>query len=57
MRAPLPVATAARTANDPPHPLLWATGIIAVALAAAAFVLWGVIGPGTLFDLAAALCP
>jgi len=53
---PLPIATAAQTSDRPPYRLLWTTAIIVAALGAAAFVLWGVIGPHTLFDLAAALC-
>jgi hypothetical protein len=43
---------AART----PYGLLWATGIVAVVLSIAAFVLWGTNGASTLFDMIVALC-
>ena len=39
-----------------PYRLLWSTGIAALVLAAAAFVLWGLNGAGTLFDMIAAFC-
>ena len=39
-----------------PYWLLWSTGIVAVVLCAAAFVLWGVNGAGTLIDMIVALC-
>ena len=48
--------TAPRAALPPPYRLLWASGIVAVVLAAAAFALWVVNGPATLLDLVAALC-
>ena len=46
--APPPVNT--------PYWLLWSTGIAAVLLGAVAFVLWGINGAGTLFDMIVALC-
>jgi hypothetical protein len=39
-----------------PYRLLWSTGIIAFILGIAAFVLWGINGAGTLFDMMVALC-
>jgi hypothetical protein len=39
-----------------PYWLLWSTGIVAVLLAIAAFVLWGINGTSTLFDMIVALC-
>jgi hypothetical protein len=39
-----------------PYFLLWSTGIIAVVLCVAAFVLWGSQGASTLFDMIVALC-
>jgi len=45
-------ASAVRT----PYRLLWSTGIIAGVLGIVAFVLWGINGPGTLFDMLVALC-
>ncbi len=39
-----------------PYWLLWSTGIVAFVIGAAAFVLWGVNGVGTLFDMIVALC-
>ena len=44
------------SAVDTPYWLLWSTGIAAVVLCAAAFVLWGVNGAGTLLDMIVALC-
>jgi hypothetical protein len=44
------------TPGNPPHGLLWSTGIIAFILGIVAFVLWGINGAGTLFDMLAALC-
>jgi hypothetical protein len=41
---------------ETPYRLLWSIGIVALALAIAAFVLWGLNGAGTLFDMIAALC-
>jgi hypothetical protein len=39
-----------------PHRLLWSTGVVAPLLCAVAFVLWGINGTATLFDMIAALC-
>jgi len=39
-----------------PYRLLWSTGIIAFGFGMAAFVLWGINGAGTLFDMIAAIC-
>jgi hypothetical protein len=39
-----------------PYWLLWSTGIAALVLCIAAFVLWVVNGAGTLFDMIVALC-
>ena len=41
---------------DTPYRLLWSTGIVALVLGVAAFVLWGLNGAGTLFDMIAAFC-
>jgi hypothetical protein len=49
-----------RAARSPPantpYRLLWLTGIIAFVLCVIAFVLWGINGAGTLFDMMVALC-
>jgi hypothetical protein len=39
-----------------PHRLLWSTGIVAFVLCIVAFVLWGVNGASTLFDMIVAFC-
>ena len=39
-----------------PCRLLWSTGIVAVALCIVAFVLWGINGANTLFDMIVAFC-
>jgi hypothetical protein len=39
-----------------PYRLLWSTGIVAFALCVVTFVLWGINGAGTLFDMIVALC-
>ena len=39
-----------------PYWLLWSIGIVAFALCFVAFVLWGVNGASTLFDMIVALC-
>ncbi len=41
---------------DTPYWLLWSTGIVASVLCIAAFVLWGVNGASTLFDMIVVLC-
>jgi hypothetical protein len=47
---------AAPAAAKTPYWLLWSTGIAAVVLCVAAFVLWGTNGASTLFDMIVALC-
>jgi hypothetical protein len=42
--------------TNTPYWLLWSTGIIAFVLGIVAFVLWGINGAGTLFDMMVALC-
>jgi hypothetical protein len=39
-----------------PHRLLWSTGLVAGVLGIVAFVLWGMNGAGTLFDMMVAFC-
>ena len=39
-----------------PYRLLWSTGIVALMLCIVAFVLWGINGASTLFDMIVALC-
>jgi len=39
-----------------PYWLLWSTGIVAVVLSIVAFLLWGINGASTLFDMIVALC-
>jgi hypothetical protein len=39
-----------------PYWLLWSTGIVAAVIGIAAFVLWGINGVTTLFDMIVALC-
>ena len=46
------VASSAAT----PYWLLWSTGIIAFVLCVGAFILWGVHGASTLFDMIVAFC-
>ena len=41
---------------NPPYWLLWSTGIVAFVLCVVAFVLWGLNGASTLFDMIVALC-
>jgi hypothetical protein len=48
MTDPLPVRT--------PYWLLWSIGTVAVVLCIVAFVLWGINGASTLFDMIVALC-
>ena len=45
-----------QTPAKTPYGLLWTTGIAAVVLSIAAFVLWGTNGAATLFDMIVALC-
>jgi hypothetical protein len=42
--------------SQTPYRLLWSTGIAALLLGIAAFMLWGFNGAGTLFDMIAAFC-
>jgi hypothetical protein len=39
-----------------PHWLLWCTGLVALVLGGAAFILWGFGGAGAVFDLIVAFC-
>ena len=39
-----------------PYRLLWSIGIVALVLCIVAFVLWGINGASTLFDMFVALC-
>ena len=48
-------AAEASPANTP-YRLLWSTGIVAGLLGIVAFVLWGINGAGTLFDMIVAFC-
>ena len=41
---------------NPPYWLLWSTGIVAFVLCIVAFVLWGINGASTLFDMIVAFC-
>jgi hypothetical protein len=41
---------------DTPYWLLWSTSAVAFVLGVIAFVLWGLNGAGTLFDMIVALC-
>jgi hypothetical protein len=41
---------------DTPYLLLWLTGVVAFVLCMVAFVLWGIIGSRTMFDMIIALC-
>jgi len=49
-----PAAEASPAAT--PYWLLWSTGIVAFVLGTVAFVLWGLNGAATLFDMIVALC-
>jgi hypothetical protein len=49
-------SAAERPPAHTPHRLLWSTGIVALVLGVAAFMLWGLNGASTLFDLIAAFC-
>jgi len=44
------------SSTNTPYRLLWSTGIIAFVLGIVAFVLWGINGASTLFDMMVALC-
>ena len=41
---------------DTPYLFLWSTGVVAFVLCTVAFVLWGINGTRTLFDMMIALC-
>jgi hypothetical protein len=45
-----------RLPADTPYLLLWSAGVVAFVLCIVAFVLWGITGTRTLFDMIAALC-
>jgi hypothetical protein len=47
---------AALSPANTPYWLLWSTGIVAFVLCIVAFVLWGINGANTLFDMIVALC-
>jgi hypothetical protein len=55
-RAETSPAPAKPSPADTPYWLLWSTGIVAFVLGIAAFVLWGINGASTLFDMIVALC-
>jgi len=42
--------------TNTPYWLLWSTGIVAFVLCIVAFVLWGIGGASTLFDMIVAFC-
>jgi hypothetical protein len=50
------IGRAGESSSNAPYWLLWSTGIIAFVLSVVAFVLWGINGVGTLFDIMVALC-
>ena len=47
---------AERSPGETPYWLLWSIGIVAFVLCAVAFVLWGLNGATTFFDMIIALC-
>jgi hypothetical protein len=49
-------AAAQPSSGTTPHRLLGSVGVAALVLGISAFVLWGINGAGTLFDMMAALC-
>ena len=49
-------SAAAQPSSAPPHRLLWSVGIAAFVIGICAFVLWGLNGAATLFDMVAAFC-
>ena len=55
-RAKSPAADAQPSPGNTPHRLLWSVGVAAFVLGIVAFVLWGIYGAGTLFDMIAAFC-
>jgi hypothetical protein len=56
LRADPPAAAAQPSYGNTPYGLLWSAGTVAFVLGIVAFVLWGINGAGTLFDMMAALC-
>jgi hypothetical protein len=50
------VSPAEPSAANTPYWLLWSTGIVVFVLCVVAFVLWGINGTSTLFDMIVALC-
>ena len=51
-----PTEDAQPSPGTTPHRLLWSVGAAAFVLGLVAFVLWGIYGAGTLFDMIAAFC-
>jgi hypothetical protein len=49
-------AVESKSPTNTPYLLLWSAGIIAFVLGMVGFMLWGINGAGTLFDMAAAFC-
>ena len=49
-------AAAQASSGPPPRRLLWSVGVVAFVLGVCAFVLWGIEGAGTLFDMMATFC-
>ena len=55
-RAKSPAEDAEPPPDSTPHRLLWSVGIVAFVLTILTFMLWGINGAGTLFDMIAAFC-
>ena len=53
---PLDAAGPQPSSGPTPYWLLWSAGIAAAVLCVAAFLLWGLGGAATLFDMIVALC-
>jgi hypothetical protein len=51
-----PAKDARPSSGTTPRRLLWSVGVAAFVFAICAFVLWGINGAGTLFDMMAAFC-
>jgi hypothetical protein len=51
-----PANDAQPSSGTTPHRLLWSVGAAAFVLGIGAFVLWGINGASTLFDMIAAFC-
>ena len=56
MRAEQTSPAAEPPSANPPYWLLWSTGIVTLVLCIVAFVLWGINGASTLFDMIVAFC-